>query len=392
MRTTTVSWVVLSLAAVGPSWSLLSCSSDGGQDTPEPISSRSYQGHENDLDTNNLVGAYPALVGTRLDDCQTCHAGRVEEGRLVGSAWDHCHDLLRQGTGHVARETLNGFGLDYLEAGRTREALNGIGETDSDGDGFSNGEELAEGRYPGSGSSRPGQVVAPLLTVTLDELRALPSHSQLMLVNPTQQPFDDYVTYRGVRVRDLLAARGIDITGATGITVIAPDGYQKSLPVEYVDRSFPRPLFYGGLDAATLGEECGFVRYPEALPAGVVDGAPTPGELWLLLGYEREGAPLDPSSLDAAAGTLTGEGPLRLVVPQTVPGRPDRGSRASPTSCGDGLDFREEADHNAGSMVRGVIALRIDPMPEGVEEFDFMNGGWAYVDAGHLILYGYGVR
>jgi hypothetical protein len=316
----------------------------------------------------------------------------MEEGRLVGSACDHCHDLLLQGTGNLARETLNRFGWDYLEAGRSREALRRIGETDSDGDGFSNGDELAVGRYPGSGLSRPGQAVAPLLTVSMEELRALPSHRQLMLVNATQQRFDDYVTYRGVRVRDLLEARGIDITGATGVTVIAPDGYQRSLPIEYVDRSFPRPLFYGGLDAATLGEECGFVRYPEVLLEGVAEGVPIPGELWMMLGYERDGAPLDPSALNVAEGTLTGEGPLRLVVPQAVPGRPDRGSRFSPTPCGDGLDFREDADHNAGSMVRGVIALRIDPMPEGMEEFDFMNGGWAYVSSGQLILYGYGVR
>jgi hypothetical protein len=42
-------------------------------------------------------------------------------------------------------------------------------------------------------------------------------------------------------------------------------------------------------------------------------------------------------------------------------------------------------------MVRGVVAIRIDPMPAGVEEFDYMNGGWAYVDAGRLIIYGHGV-
>jgi len=316
----------------------------------------------------------------------------MEEGRLAGSACDHCHDLLLHGTGRVARETLNGYGRDYLEAGRSREALTSVAALDSDGDGFSNGEELEEGRYPGSELSRPGQAVAPLLTVTMDELQALPSHSQLMLVNTTQQQFDDYVLYRGVRVRDLLASRGIDVAGATGITVIAPDGYRRSLPIEYVDRSFPQPLFYGGLDGGTLGEECGFVRYPESLSDSVVDGAPLPGELWLLLGYERDGGLLDPSALEVPEGTLTGEGPLRLVVPQADPGRPDRGSRFSPTSCGDGMDFREDADHNAGSMVRGVIALRIDPMPEGVEEFDSMNGGWAYVDAAQLILYGHGVR
>jgi len=86
-----------------------------------------------------------------------------------------------------------------------------------------------------------------------------------------------------------------------------------------------------------------------------------------------------------------GEGPLRIVVPQTTPGPPDRGSRFSPTDCGDGMDFREDADHNAGSMVRAVVAIRIDPMPAGLEEFDHVNGGWAYVDAGEIIIYGHGI-
>jgi hypothetical protein len=80
------------------------------------------------------------------------------------------------------------------------------------------------------------------------------------------------------------------------------------------------------------------------------------------------------------------------VVPQTDPGKPDRGSKYSPSECGDGLDFDEAADHNAGAMVRSVIAIRIDPMPAGVEEFDYMNGGWAYVEAGQMIIYGHGIR
>ena len=110
-----------------------------------------------------------------------------------------------------------------------------------------------------------------------------------------------------------------------------------------------------------------------------------------MLGYERDGVLLDPSALDVSDGRISGEGPLRMVVPQENPGMPDRGSRFSPSDCGDGFDFRAEADHNAGSMVRGVIAIRIDPMPVGVEEFDYMNGGWAYVNAGQIIIYGHGV-
>lgn len=379
-------WGVLLLALlVSPPW-------QNPPEAEEPVSSRSYSGHENDLDANNLVAAFPSLVGTRLDDCQTCHSGRMEEGRLVGSSCDYCHDLLLHGPGHTATETLNEFGHDYLEAGRSREALREIEGLDSDGDGSSNGEELSVGRYPGSPMSRPGQVTATLLTVTLEELRALPSHRQFMLLNNTRQQLDDYVTYAGPTLKDLFEAKGIDLSEATGITVIAPDGYQKSLPIEYVTMDFPQPLFYAGLGTATLGDECGLVQYPASLPAGVADGSPLPGPFRLVLGLEREGVPLDPTRLDITEGKIVGEGPLRIVVPQENPGPPDRGSNFSPSGCGDGFDFREEADHNAGSMVRGVVAIRIDPMPPGVEEFDYMNGGWAFVEAGELILYGHGVR
>jgi hypothetical protein len=83
---------------------------------------------------------------------------------------------------------------------------------------------------------------------------------------------------------------------------------------------------------------------------------------------------------------------LRIVVPQERPGKPDRGSTFSPTDCDDGFDFSEDADHNAGSMVRGVIAIRIDPMPVGVEKFDYLNGGWACVEVGQLIIYGHNAQ
>jgi len=371
---------------------MLGCAGPVSDEIAEQVSSRSYKGHENDFDANNLVAAYPSLAGTRLDDCQTCHAGRMEEGRLTGSSCDRCHDLMLHGGEGGAIETLNAFGSDYLEAGRSEAALETIGKKDSDGDGFSNREELAALRYPGSELSRPGQAVAPMIAISLEELKALPSHSQLMLVNTTQQKFDDYATYKGVKIADVLDALDINRDGATGITVIAPDGYLKSLPIDYVDELFPRPPFFPGLDEKSLGPDCGLVNYPASIPPGLSIGDPIPGEQSLMLGYERNGLPLDCARLDAAAGKMMGEGPLRMVVPQEKPGKPDRGSRYSPTDCGDGLDFNEDADHNAGAMVRGVIAIRIDPMPAGVEEFDYMNGGWAYVDAGELIIYGHGVK
>ena len=63
--------------------------------------------------------------------------------------------------------TLNRFGLDYLDAGRSKAALEGIKENDSDGDGFSNDEELSAGRYPGMALSMPR-----IIFTDADETRA----------------------------------------------------------------------------------------------------------------------------------------------------------------------------------------------------------------------------
>ena len=369
----------------------LTCSTQNPKTQDDPVSSRSYGGHENDMDANNLVAAYPSLVATRLDDCQACHLGKMEGRALAGSSCDNCHDLILPGSGHRVVETLNPFGRDYLAAGRNRTGLQAIAGNDSDGDGFSNEEELSAGRYPGSELSVPGQEVARILTIDLDQIRDGPAHRQFLLINNTQQRLDEYVSYLGVPIDELFRSLGIDLAAATGITVIAPDGYKKSLPIEFVTGQFPQPLFHAGLDVETLGAECAVVRYPEDLLAGVQDGAPIPGEVKLILAYQRDGVPLDPTRPDVINRKIDGEGPLRLVVPQERPGRPDRGSAFSPSDCGDGFDFDAEADHNAGAMVRGVIAIRIDPMPEGLEEFDYMNGGWAYVESGQLLLYGHGI-
>lgn len=393
MRIFQKSLIILFLALLIGSF--LGCSDDDDSELADQLSSRAYKGHENDVDANNLVSIYPSILGTRLDDCHTCHAGEMEEGKVVSNACDNCHRLMLHGDevgGYTFNETLNQFGLDYLNNGRNKDALKNIKDKDSDGDGFSNDEEILAQRYPGSDLSKPGQETAPLRTVSLDELKGMLSHEQFMLANTTKQQFDDYTTYKGVKVKDLFAALGIDLTGATGITVIAPDGYMKTIPIEQMDKVFPQPIFYSGLDIDTLGADCGFVSYPEKMPEGLSDGAPIDGEHWLLLAYERDGMPMEVSYLDVVEGKIMGDGPLRIVVPQSEPGKPDRGLKYSPTDCNDGFDFNENANHNAGDMVRGVIAIRIDPMPAGVEEFDYMNGGWAYIDAKQLIIYGHNVR
>jgi hypothetical protein len=371
------------------------------------VTSRAYRGHANDADQVNLVGAHPNVAGTRLDDCQTCHrgatftAGSGERSRTVTrNACDFCHLILHPVADYQEPqpkkfgETLNPFGRDYAAAGRSVAALRGIAGKDSDGDGATNEQEIAALKYPGDPASKPGQPTSPVKVLTLAQVRALPVTSQFMLMNTDRENHDAYSTYTGVKITDLLAAAGVDVAtpGIQGITVIAPDGYLKDIPLSDLARPFPEGRFYAGLDVATRGPACGYVRYPKQLPPGLGDGATIPGAPWAILGYEVDGAPIEPARLDIKAGRIVGDGPFRMVVPQRRPGRPDRGTKHSPSRCNDGDDFDPARDHNAGAMVRGVVAIRVNPLPAGVEDFDYRNGGWAYVEGKRVLVYGFGVK
>jgi hypothetical protein len=368
------------------------------------VSSRSYRGHANDRDITNFVTAYRQTVGTRLDDCQTCHRGGEYSGPRGGRALtknpcDYCHLIQNPAAGYAEpgpanfRATLNAYGLAYRDGGRSWRALRAIERLDSDGDGTANGVEIAALRYPGDPASRPGQPSAPMRTFTMAQVRALPSHTQFVLSNASRAP-DYYASYRGVHVRDLLIAAGVDLDapGFEGVTVVGVDGYLRDVSAREIGSRFPQGVFFGGLDSATLGPECGFVRYPRPLPAGVADRAPLPGEPWLLLAYERDGGAMDPSTLTITTGQIAGEGPFRLIVPQSTPGAPDRGSAAPAGRCADGHAYVAAADHNAEAMVRGVIAIRVNPLPAGHEDFDHQNGGWAFVENASVVVYGFGVR
>ena len=55
-------------------------------------------------------------------------------------------------------------------------------------------------------------------------------------------------------------------------------------------------------------------------------------------------------------------------------------------------DYDFDKDHNAGGMVKGTVIIRLNPVPAGYEEFDIVNGGWALVDAGEILIYGHNVE
>lgn len=369
----------------------------------EPSSSRAYAGHENDNDMKGLVGQYPAVAGTRLDDCQTCHRGGVKgtDTEREVSPCSYCHLVVfpneRHKTG-VPKDyaaTLNGYGLDYRKAGRTFDAFKTVAGLDSDGDGHANEAEIADLRNPGDAASRPGLPLAPTASLGWDEIRKLPVHGQFLLMNKSTQRRDEYVTYKGVRVIDLLSAARIYLTGVTGITVFAPDGYSTDHGLQDIAAPFPQGFYYDA-PLAIADPEMALLEKPASVPPGVSNGRRIPGSLWLILAYERDGRPLDISAYEKATGRLVGEGPYRLVQPQRHvmgdrqrPGRPDRSHNAK--TYGDGWDYSDRIDHNAGAGARGACVIRVNPMPEGYEEFDWKNG-WSLIGEKKVVIYGRGVR
>jgi hypothetical protein len=383
--------------ALAASWIILAGTAQ------EKIKSRAYVGHENDRDVQNFVQQYPKAVGTRLDDCQTCHRSGVSgtDTEREYSPCGYCHLLqypnakYKTGVPKSFEDTLNAFGLAYKKAGRTVGALASIGNADSDGDGFANANEIAELRYPGEAGSRPGQPFAHFKTLNWRDVSKLPRLTQFMLMNTTSEPFDDYTSYSGIRVKDLLESVRIDLKGATGITVFAPDGYSVDFSIDDVMGPFPKPFYYAA-PGNIQDKDKAFVKYPASLPSGIQDGKEIPTAPWLLLAFERDGRALDSAQYEKGTGRLAGEGPYRLVKPQrdvagdaSYPGRPDRSVKSK--TFGDGWDYSKTLDHNAGSCIRGATAIRINPMPAGFEEYDWKNG-WPLVAGRQIVIFGKGVQ
>jgi hypothetical protein len=366
------------------------------------VKSRAYAGHENDQDIRNFIGQYQKAAGTRLDDCQTCHRSGVAgtDTEREYSPCGYCHLLqypsarYKTGVPKNYEDTLNSYGLAYKKAGRNANAIASIAESDSDGDGFSNAKEISGLRYPGDSGSRPGQPLAPAVTLNWNNIGKLPRQSQFMLMNTSSEPFDDYAAYAGVRVKDVLEAAHVDLKGAVGITVFAPDGYNTDYTIDDIMSPFPKPFFYAA-PGKIEDKEKALVKYPPSIPAGVLDGKEIPDVPWLLLAFERDGKPLESAQYEKGTGRLAGEGPYRLVKPQRDvagdperPGRPDRSVRSK--AFGDEWDYSKTLDHNAGFCVRGATVIRINPMPSGFEEYDWKNG-WPLVSKRQIVIFGKGV-
>ncbi len=350
-----------------------------------------YSSHQNDQDVNNFLAVYPFARSTKLDDCALCHqGGRI--GTKSYNSCDYCHQTygLQAPHGDILL-TLNPYGSAYNNAGKSQQALIDIGGADSDGDGSPNTVEINALAFPGASADYPGLTPALAIVMNQERILRLPDHSQFLFLNASKST-DWYARYRGVKISDLLRQAGLR-PEATHITVFAPDGFLKTFPIDAPDPQtpatlqydvmgpYPKGCYYGGL---------GFVEY-SFLPGHLGWNNKIPDTLYMLLAYLREGDPLTkgklvPDPANPQRLVLDGEGPYRLIPPQKIAGGPDRPSTSAPQ--GDVWDYDANKDHNAGSSVRSVTAIRVEPLPAGTTDFSWTEGGWNLVDQGKLVIYG----
>ena len=194
-----------------------------------------YHHKSGQQDSDNVLDVYPGLEGTKLDNCALCHTGGTYEnhqGRTIelGSCqWCH-HSYGYDGSGDIDN-TLNPYGKDYKDSGRSTQALKDIENLDSDGDNYLNIEEIEAHTYPGNPDDHPGLAMPPFRIYTRAQLEALGQHTQFLLLNTTRSG-DSYDQFTGVPLKVLLDDAGI-LNTATEIEVFAPDGYSRTHPLHF---------------------------------------------------------------------------------------------------------------------------------------------------------------
>jgi transcription elongation factor Elf1 len=364
--------------------------------------------HQGEQDADRVLSVYPDIAGTKLDHCSLCHSGGtyLKKGKEVGmGSCQWCHETYGyDGQGNIA-DTVNTYGQAYLDNGRDAEAVQKIEDQDTDGDGYTNKEEIEAGFFPGNASDYPGLKLAPYKIYTRAQLEALPQHTQFMLMNASRQT-DKYTQYTGVTIKNLLDDAGI-LSSATGITVYAPDGWSQTHPLEYQDDADPENISYHvygnvpgtdyqyppasyqyNLQADVIeNPDSGWCEYDTPSCVGRQDGdaIPVTNGLKAILALKREGANLVTGVLNDE-NKLDGEGPYRVVVPQKTPSPPDQ--RAYSNDQDVVWPYTNGWDHNAGSCSRSATIIKVEPLPEGTTDIDVLEAGWNYIDANKIIVYG----
>lgn len=360
--------------------------------------------HQDEKDASNFLSVYPDKKGTKLDSCALCHKGGqyVSKGKLatLGSCqWCH-YSYGYNGAGNI-EDTVNEYGMTYKNAGRNAAAISTVAGLDSDGDGYTNNQEIEADTFPGNPHDHPGLKQAPFRIYTKAQLESMIQHTEFLLMN-TSRSGDYYAQYSGVPIKELLDDAGI-LPSATDIIVYSPDGWAQTHPLNYDENiamyhvygnmpgqtyQYPPANYYYNTEADTKTNPAyGWCDYSAPSCVGRSNGDPinVDGGLKAILAIKREGAYLDPGILNSE-NSLDGEGPFRVVVPQKYVNAPDQSSKASNQNVI--WPYNSNWDHNAGSSTRTVTIIKVEPLPEGTTDIDVLEAGWNYVDQEKIIIYG----
>jgi len=267
--------------------------------------------HNGDTDSINFRTVYPQAIGSKLDSCNLCHKGGTYTppgGRATTYVTcQYCHAITNYGadtTQYV--NTLNPYGLDYLNNGRGAAALAVIENLDSDGDGYSNKVEIAALRYPGDPTDDPTKVPAPSKVFTRQQLEAMPQHTQVLLMNATKST-DTYAQYSGVPLGDLIDP--IKLPSAVDVQVMSPDGFSQLHPFQYTQNAgmynvygtyAPANFYYNAQADVGQNPSTGWCDYsaPSAQGRNNGDAIVNPNGLKLIVAFMRDGQYLVPGYLD----------------------------------------------------------------------------------------------
>jgi hypothetical protein len=348
-----------------------------------------YKGHANDRDVNAVISAYPDLKGSATDSCATCHkSGAVQDSGKSHheNGCGYCHAVYVKGKRDI-KETLNGYGTDYLAAGRGPEAVKALALRDSDKDGSSNEAEFKAGTNPGGAESNPSTPIAPLRIYTSAELKNLsPVVNATVFLNTSHNKAGDfYNQYRGNEIYAILKAAGLS-DDATSVDFISFDGFEGGFTIEDLKKSWRQPPPVMGLGKKDIGA-CGWVNYN----APGLDAKVALPDLKTMLAFEENGKKIETARLDPETGKINGTGPLRLISPQyqiSPPDLPEFADKACADNAAPEHRFNANYDHNGGRSSFAILAIRVNPLPKGTRDFEWEKVRDQFVAEGKLAIFG----
>jgi hypothetical protein len=351
-----------------------------------------YRTHK-EPDSELFFKTYPRLAGTRLDGCDVCHIrsmslppGQTSGNAVPVNSCDTCHAATDYG--RKPGNTLTAYGMDYLKHGRNAAALAAIEKLDSDGDGVTNGNELAVMTNPGDPQSVPGMKPAAHVIFSYDELikKGVTVTEHALFVNVAKsKDGDSYSDIRGFPLIEVLEAAGLSKEAAS-VDVISLDGYAATFSIDQLRRKYPQAAPVFGLGKETLGE-CGWVRYEAK---NLREGVPLP-DAEILLTFEENGRSLSPASIDSGQ-RLQGRGPFRVTAPQMVnPGVPDISVNAT-EECAQKVPeiyrYNRDYEKNADYCVKAVVAIRVNPLPPGEIDIDWPQYTKKAIEEKSVVIFG----